>query len=104
MHHQKSHPSLGYDYIPYFLSEFTLIVMFIRFAYINELIFGLKTYTDIYSNKVCRVYGPKVKKGMYAKICFIDYPMWTALMVMFIVTSILAMILNVFETPYRLKS
>jgi len=67
--------------------------MLLRFAYLSELIYGRITYTDIFSNKICRGYGNDVSEFLYTKIRLLEHPFTTAMQAIIGTTFVFAYLL-----------
>ena len=96
--------SSGVKHVPYFLSEFIIIFMFVRVYAVIRFLERYHEFTDLYSQKICRSYGFRSGR-MFAFKCEINHErkaMFIVLMSTFS-TMILAFILRVFEIPWELN-
>ena len=76
--------------------------MLLRLIYVPNVFEGRTTYTDIYSKKICRLYGKSTNYGLFTKTKLLEKPLIMAIALMGISTCVLAFILQLVELPYQL--
>lgn len=90
------------DYVPYFLSDFIIIFMFVRLIAVMRHWERYHAYTDLYAKKICRHYG--VWSGrMFTFKCEINHDDEArAICFLFLFSvALLSFILRVFELPFE---
>jgi|TARA_B110000285_G_C15096660_1_gene602416 hypothetical protein len=90
------------DYVPYFLSDFIIIFMFVRLIAVMRHWERYHAYTDLYAKKICRHYG--VWSGrMFTFKCEINHENDTrAICFLFLFSvALLSFILRVLELPFE---
>ena len=97
--------SLKVKHVPYFLSDFIVIFMFVRLHALIRHWERYHEYTDLYAKKVCREYNVYCGR-MFTFKCEIrgdkeDYRSSPIVFLFFFSVSFLSFILRVFELPYE---
>ena len=84
----------------YLVSDFILVVMFLRVFFVIRAIFNYNMYTDVFAKKLCRSYGFTANVRFTFKSLLKTDPARTVLVTMLSSVLILAYILRVFEVQY----
>ena len=59
---------LEHSEVAYYLSDILMFFMMLRLIYAKDILKGHKTFTDVYSKKICRTQGLKVQEMLFARI------------------------------------
>jgi len=95
----------GIDYVPYFVVDLFLVVMFLRIFACVRHTERYHEYTDIYSKKICQSYYGFVPSRLFStKIEMIENPTRIAVLMFLSSTIILAEILRIFELPWEMNN
>ena len=89
--------------MPYFLSELTLIFMFVRFYAVVRHFERYHEFTDLYSQKICRSRFGFKSGRLFTFKCEMNHERKVTIIVLMSLTStmLLAFILRVFELPFE---
>lgn len=97
--------SSGVDYVPYFLSEFFIIFMFVRFYAVFRHFERYHEFSDLNSQKILRKFGNDGGR-MFTFKCEINHERKAMAVTFLFVFSVmvLAFIMRIFELPYEHNS
>ncbi len=84
----------------YLVSDFILVVMFLRIFFVIRAIFNYNMYTDVFAKKLCRSYGFTANVRFTFKSLLKTDPARTVSVTMLGSVMVLAYCLRVFEVQY----
>ena len=89
-----------YVTVYYLLSDFILVLMFLRLFFVMRAIFNYNMFTDVVAKKLCRNYGFTANVRFTYKCLLKIKPTRTVSFTMILSVLVLAYCLRVFESQY----
>lgn len=86
--------------VVYFLSEFLISFMVMRFYFILRTIFNFSIYSDSFSKQLCRTYSLKPGVFFTMKCYLINHPQITVLSLLSFTIFVFSFVLRIYELPY----
>jgi hypothetical protein len=86
--------------VVYFLSEFLISFMVLRFYFILRSIFNFSIYSDSFSKQLCRIYSLKPGVFFTMKCYLINHPETTVLSLLSFTVFVFSYVFRIYELPY----
>ena len=102
--HRENGIDIGKKVTTYqFMSDYILVIMFLRLFFLFRCIFNYSIYTDAFSKRLCRQYGFYPGFRFIFKCLFVIVPSRTVITMFTCTIFFFAYIIRVFEVHYALQ-